>query len=277
MTEGTPAPIDRAALDRIIRRAAELQTAEREIGDSLSPDEVMALGREVGIPGRYLQQALLEERTRLASLTPAGTWERVVGPAQVAAQRVVRGDPESIEAGLLRWVEENELLCVLRQQPGRVTWEPLTGFQAAVRRSTAVFQGNKRPYTLSRADTVSATVLGLEPGWTHVALTATARKARSAHLGGGAAVAGAGALATVLMIVLGALVPVALIPAPLGLGIGYGVVRGYHPILTRLQLGLESALDSLEQRTPSAGRSPPERPARIIDLLASEIRKALKS
>jgi len=45
MTEGTPARIDRAALDRIIRRAAELQTAEREIGDSLSPDEVMALGR----------------------------------------------------------------------------------------------------------------------------------------------------------------------------------------------------------------------------------------
>ncbi len=276
MTEGTPARIDRAALDRIIRRAAELQTAEREIGDSLSPDDVMALGREVGIPGRYLQQALLEERTRLASLTPASVWERVAGPAQVAAQRVVRGDPDSVEASLLRWVEDNELLCILRQQPGRITWEPLTGFQAAVRRSTAAFQGNKRPFTLSRADTVSATVLGLEPGWTHVALIATARKARSAHLGGGVAVAGAGALAAILMIVLGAFVPVALIPAPVGLGIGYGVLRGYHPVLARLQLGLESALDSLEQRAPSSGRLPPQRPPRIIDLLASEIRKALK-
>jgi hypothetical protein len=277
MTEGTPARIDRAALDRIIRRAAELQTAEREIGDSLSPDEVMALGREVGIPGRYLQQALLEERTRLASLTPSGAWERVIGPTQVAAQRVVRGDPDGIEASLLRWMEENELLCVLRQQPGRITWEPLTGFQAAIRRSTAAFQGSKRPFTLSRADTVSATVLGLEPGWTHVALTATAHKARSALLGGGAAVAGAGALASILMIVLGAFVPVALIPAPVGLGIGYGVLRGYHPVVARLQLGLESALDSLEQRASSAGRLPPQRPPRIIDLLASEIRKALKS
>jgi hypothetical protein len=276
MTEGTPARIDRAALDRIIRRAAELQTAEREIGDSLSPDEVMALGREVGIPGRYLQQALLEERTRLASLTPAGAWERVIGPTQVGAQRVVRGDPDNIEASLLRWMEENELLCVLRQQPGRITWEPLTGFQAAIRRSTAAFQGSKRPFTLSRADTVSATVLGLEPGWTHVALTATARKARSALIGGGAAVAGAGALASILMIVLGAFVPVALIPAPVGLGIGYGVLRGYHPVVARLQLGLESALDSLEQRASSAGRLPPQRPPRIIDLLASEIRKALR-
>jgi hypothetical protein len=277
MTEGSPARIDRAALDRIIRRAAELQTAERDIGESLSPDQVMALGREVGIPGRYLQQALLEERTRLTTLSPAGTWERVIGPAQVSAQRVVRGDPDGIEAGLLRWMEENELLCVLRQQAGRITWEPLTGFQAAIRRSTAAFQGSKRPFTLSRADTVSATVVGLEPGWTHVALTATARKARSALLGGGAAVAGAGALASVLMIVLGAFVPVALIPAPLALGVGYGVLRGYHPVLSRLQLGLESALDSLERRAPSPGRLPPQRPPRIIDLLASEIRKALKS
>jgi hypothetical protein len=47
-------------------------------------------------------------------------------------------------------------------------------------------------------------------------------------------------------------------------------------VLARLQLGLESALDALEQRSPSSGRPPPPRPARIIDLLASEIRKALK-
>ena len=60
-----PARIDRAALERIIQRAAELQTAEREMGDSLTSDELIALGREVGIPGQYLQQAMLEERTRL--------------------------------------------------------------------------------------------------------------------------------------------------------------------------------------------------------------------
>ena len=65
MTEGLPAPIDRAALERIIQRAAELQTADREIGEGLTTDQVLELGREVGIPGRYLQQALLEERTRL--------------------------------------------------------------------------------------------------------------------------------------------------------------------------------------------------------------------
>ena len=83
MSEGTPVRIDRAALERIIQRAAELQTAERDIGDSLTPDEVMALGQEVGIPGRYLQQALLEERTRVAVVAPSGFWARAVGPGEV--------------------------------------------------------------------------------------------------------------------------------------------------------------------------------------------------
>jgi len=55
MSEGTPARIDRAALERIIQRAAELQTAEREMGDSLTSDELMALGREVGIPGQGVE------------------------------------------------------------------------------------------------------------------------------------------------------------------------------------------------------------------------------
>ena len=76
MGEGTPARIDRAALERIIQRAAELQTSDRDIGEELTPEQVLALGREVGIPGRYLQQALLEERTRVVAVRPAGR----VGP-----------------------------------------------------------------------------------------------------------------------------------------------------------------------------------------------------
>ena len=70
MPEGTPAGIDRPALERILQRAAELQAGERDIGHALSPDEVLALGREVGIPDRYLQQALLEERVRVDAGPP---------------------------------------------------------------------------------------------------------------------------------------------------------------------------------------------------------------
>src|SRR5690349_7458301 len=115
----TPERIDRAALERIIQRAAELQTADRDIAAYLSPAEVLALGREVGIPHRYLQQAMLEEQTRLPDQPETGVWDRVAGPAVVSTDRVIRGDPGMVERSLIRWMEQNELLAVQRQQPGR--------------------------------------------------------------------------------------------------------------------------------------------------------------
>jgi hypothetical protein len=277
MSEGGPARIDRAALERIIQRAAELQTTEREIGDSLTSDELMALGREVGIPGRYLQQALLEERTRLGTVGAAGLVQRVAGPGEIAAQRVVAGDQESIEQNLLRWIERNELFCVQRQQPGRITWEPIGGVQAAIRRSTAALGSGKRPFMLSRAATISATVVPLEPGYAHVTLTADTRTVRNEYLGAGAAFAGAGVAGTAILLALGALLPLALLPLPLALGLGYGIARRYGPAVSRIHLGLERALDFLEQGTSKAPQPLAERSAGILGLLADEVRKALKS
>jgi hypothetical protein len=276
MGEGTPARIDRAALERIIQRAAELQTANRDIGEELTPEQVLALGREVGIPGRYLQQALLEERTRVVAVRPAGTWDRIAGAAQVVAQRAVPGTVAAVEAALAEWMEEKELFCVQRQQPGRITWEPLGGMAAALRRSTAAFSRGSAAMMLARADTVSATILALETGWCHVVLTAETGTARSQFLGGGAAVVGAGAVGAGLMVVLGALVPVALIPVPVALGIGYGVARQYRSTLARIQLGLERALDQLEHGAAAVERQLPRRPAGLLGLLAEEIRRSLR-
>lgn len=276
MTKATPARIDRAALERIIQRAAELQTAERDTGDGLTSDELMALGREVGIPGQYLQQAMLEERTRLGSIEAAGLFERVTGPGEIAAQRVVRGDPAGVEQALLRWIEKNELLCVQRQQAGRITWEPIGGMQAAFRRSTAAFGSGKRPFMLSRVATVSATILPLESGYTHVSLSADTRKVRNEYVGAGAALAGAGVAGTAALVALGALLPLALLPLPVAFGFGYGVLRRFAPAVARIQLGLERALDFLEQGGATPQHQLPDRNAGILGLLADEVRKALK-
>jgi hypothetical protein len=276
MSEGVPARVDRTALERIIRRAAELQTAEREIGDTLTSDELISLGREVGIPVRYLQQAILEERTRLGSAGAAGILDRVAGPGEVTAQRVVSIEAETAERALVGWMERNELFCIQRQLPGRITWEPLSGFQAAVRRSAAAFGAGKRPFMLSRAGTVAATVLPLESGYSHVSLVADARTVRTEYLASGSAVTGVGAAGTATMIALGALLPVALIPLPLAMVGGYAILRRYRPAVSRIQLGLERALDSLED---GAGRRAPQLSERagLLGLLTDELRKALKS
>jgi hypothetical protein len=277
MSEVPPGQIDRAALERIIQRAAELQTAEREIGDTLTSDELLALGREVGIPVRYLQQALLEERTRVGSIAPAGLIERVAGPGQVTAQRVVPAEAEVVERQLVRWMETNELLCVQRAQPGRITWEPLGGFQAAFRRSTAAFRTGTPSFMLSRANTVSAALLPLESGYSHVTLAADARGVRSGYVGGSAALITSGAAGTALMVALGAMLPLALLPLPVAFGLGYSVVRRYGPAVERLQLGLERALDFLEQSAGKPQGQLPDRSVGIFGVLADEVRKALKS
>ena len=275
MSEAVPARVDRQALERIIKRAAELQTAEREIGDTLTSDELISLGREVGIPVRYLQQALLEERARSGQAGTPGILDRVAGPGEVTAQRVVSLDAEMVEQELIRWMEHNELFCIQRQQAGRITWEPLSGFQAAIRRSAAALGAGKRPFMLSRAATVTAAILPLESGYSHVTLVADTRKVRNEYLASSSAITGAGAVSTATMVALGALLPVALVPLPLALGVSYAVFRRYQPTVARIQLGLERTLDSLEKGRGRASSQLSER-AGLMGLLADELRRALK-
>jgi hypothetical protein len=275
MSEGSGSRIDRAALERIIQRAAELQTAEREIGDTLSSDELLALGREVGIPVRYIQQALLEERTRTGAVAPTGLFDRLAGPGQVTAHRVIPAEADVIEQSLTRWMEVNELLCVQRSRPGQITWEPVGGFQAAFRRSTAVLGAGTKSFMLSRASTVSAAILALEPGYSHVTLAADARNTRNGYVGGGAALITSGAASTAVLVALGAMLPLALLPLPVALGLGYTTVRRYAPAVERLKLGLERALDHLEQSAGKPQSRLPERSLGILGVL-EEVRKVLK-
>src|SRR5438552_4059649 len=95
------------------------------------------LGKDVGIPNRYLQQALLEEQTRTLVETGGGTgfWAWLTGPRSLAAQRVVPGDRVTVEQALARWMEEEESLQVKRRYPDHTTWEPKAGAVASIQRA----------------------------------------------------------------------------------------------------------------------------------------------
>jgi hypothetical protein len=276
MSDSPGRPIDRAALDRIIQRAAELQTADRDIADHLTPDEVLALGQEVGIPQRYLQQAMLEERTRLTDQVPIGVLDRLAGPGEVGAYRVVRGEPDGVERTLLRWVEQNELLTVQRQQPGRISWEPVRGIPAAIRRSTAALGSGSRLFMLSKAELVAATITPLDAGYCHVALRATVRSLRGAYLGGAAAALTAGIGSAAILATLSPFFAVALLPLPLALGLGYITARRFRPIAARTLLGLERVLDSLEGSGTKTVPQLPPRPPGLLDAILGEVRRSIE-
>ncbi len=273
MSEGRR--IDRAALERIMQRAAELQAAEADVGEGLTPEEVLALGRDVGIPGRYLQQAMLEQATAIVAPAEAGLLGRLVGPHQITAHRVVVGDPEDAARALIHWFDQNELLVVLRQQTGRVTFEPLGGMQAALRRGTAALSSSKPKFMLARTTEVSATFARLESGYCHVTLTADLAKARGGYLGGGVAFGAIGAAGAAIATVLSPFAVVAAVPLLLGGVIGWAVLRGYRPLVDRARLGLERALDYLERGGIKPGHQLPPRSGGLLETIAGELRKAL--
>jgi hypothetical protein len=271
MAERTPVRFDQAMLERVLQRAAELSASEHDVGSQLSSEEILALGKEVGIPERHLRQAMLEVQSAPEPQGEPGVLDQLVGPARVQAQRVIGLETEAIERFLLRHMDE-EAFRVQRQLPGRITWEPGTGWQAFMRRTMT----GQRPLMLQRASLVAATVTPLEPGFAHVSLTAELRQVRASYLGGGAALGSTGVAATAAMLALGAFVPVALAPLPLALGLGWGVSRLYRPVAQRTALGLEVALDLLERGSARPAHTLPPRAAGLIGQIAGEIRRAIE-
>src|SRR5260370_7967173 len=129
--------ISREALERIIQRAAELQAAERDIGDGLTEQELLALGQDVGIPAPYLKRALLAEQTRSAVAEARGVVAWLAGPAHLAAERVVAGDAGAVDRALTAWMEREESLQGKRRHSDRTTWEPRVGAFPPIHRPLA--------------------------------------------------------------------------------------------------------------------------------------------
>src|SRR5216683_2241098 len=201
--------IRREALERIIHRAAELQAGEHDIGEGLTEPDVLALGQEVGIPPRYLRQALLEERTRSGVAPEHGVVAWVAGPMALTADRVVPGDAAALECVLTGWMEREESLQVKRRQPDRTSWEPRVGAVASIQRALGA---GGRSFVLAHATEVAAQVVALEPGFCHVRLTANVRGQRTRRLWGAASLVGFGAALAAVIPALGVLGPWALLP-----------------------------------------------------------------
>jgi hypothetical protein len=141
----------------------------------------------------------------------------------------------------------------------------------------ATFDSARARFMLARADTVRAAITPLEPGYCHVALNASLREARGGHVGGSAGFVTVGLVGSAVLLALGALPLVAIVPVPLGLGLGWSITRRYRPVAERVQLGLERALDHVEGVGVRPTHELPPRTMGILNLIAGEVRKALAS
>lgn len=252
--------IGREALERIIQRAAELQTGERDIGEGLTEPELLALGQDVGIPARYLRQALLEERIRGAVPQPGGLWAWLAGPSGVPTGRVVPGDRSTVERALEHWLQEEELLQMKRRFPDRTTWEPKVGAFASIQRA---LRARGRVYALAHADEVAGQVTPLESGHCYVQLLAEVRSQRHNRLVGAACTLGAGIVMVAAAAPLNWLAPALYVTASVVVLVAFSILRRHRAENAKIQVALDQVLDRLEhgeirpdQRLPGPQASP---------------------
>ncbi|HUQ20550.1 MAG TPA: hypothetical protein VM099_13125 [Gemmatimonadaceae bacterium] len=244
-------PLDRATIERVLARAAELQPTGDDGESNLSESQLLEIGKEVGISQTTLTQALAEERSRVAVPEDQSVLSSITGPAAATASRAIRGTPIEILATIDAWMQRDECLQVQRRFPDRITWEPKAGWLGVIQRGLNV---NGRGYHLCRATQVAATVVDLGDGRVLVRLDADLSESRNAKLKTGAGIVtggifGAGALggsallAHVAVLAAGGL---AAIPLLIGAGIAYQIGKSHRALITRAQLALEQTLDRLE-------------------------------
>jgi hypothetical protein len=264
--------IDRAALERIIRRAAEIHASERDIGDGLTESELMSLGRDVGIPDRYLRQALFEERSDASLQHEPGLAAWLAGPRRVVAQRSVPGNADKVRAALNHWMTERELLTVKRRFPDSTTWEPRRDIFSSLKRDLGV---GGRPYRLARAREIAGQVSPLDQERCHVHIVADLSNTRRSHIGGGATLAASGALATTIGITLGVMLPVAVVPAGVGMIAGAALARRRLSQVEAVHVSLEQILDRLEHGELKAPEDDDRVGNGVIERLTGELRRGL--
>jgi hypothetical protein len=243
--------LPRTALERVLARAAELQTTtSTEPGEVISEERLVEIAGEVGLDVAHVRQAIAEERAQLTVKDPGtGMLLASLGPAVVSAQRTVTGTPDDILRRLEAWLPRNEFLTPVRRAGDRMVWEPRRDPVGNVLRSLG---GGGRRFVISatRIDD-GRTVLRFD------AIMDGAR--RQARLATG--IVGAMALLLLLltavpMFALALVLPQVALVSTVVLGLlgiagtaltWFGLKKGFRTLLGRVQTRLELLLDEEQQ------------------------------
>lgn len=245
-------PIASADLERIIGRAAELQAAAGEQrAEYLDADEIVRIGREVGLDARHVRQALAELRAdALLPEPPRGRAAaiRLWGASAVRSSRVVPGDAAAVQSRVEAHLRDRESLREMRRRPGRSVWEPSSSFLSKMERGLDL---SGRGYLLADARRLELAVAPLEPGWCLVTLIADLGNLRARHVAGWFG----GSLPFFGIAALGLVLSAGLPPVGAGLlalaasggaaAVGPGFTYGRRR--QRIALALAGLLDRLEQ------------------------------
>jgi len=250
--KGSNRHVSRREFEEVMRRASELAAHDPE-GDerAMSEDEVLRIGREVGLPEAHVRRALVDVRT----VAPAARGVAgFLGWTQVRAAREVPGSQKEVAAQLDEFLVAGQLLQAVRRGKGILVYRPAVDWVSQVARAASstsrsffVASAKHVEVHLSEAGSQGENTLveiEVDPGirGDHMA---------GAILGGLAAGAGGG---------IGVAFALGAIGGPLGVAIVAGVMAGtgaagsvawltsrnYQNKIMEVQMEVEGILDRLE-------------------------------
>jgi hypothetical protein len=235
--------LDRATVDRVLRRASELSDddddePELRLG-SVSERALLEAAVEAGIPAQAVRRALAEER--LDPMPRRRPGDRIVGSAVVAVDAEVDGSPAMVLNRLDAWFVEGHHLRRDRLRNGRGVWTKRPGLVGRTIRSVRYATGEGR---LGRVRSVRASTGDTGIGTTMVRVEVDQDRARRTAASGAAA-AGAATLGGVVLAVVAG--PVALIAVPIGLAAGVVAASGGRSHATAVAREVDRVLDSVDQ------------------------------
>ncbi|MFN8666926.1 MAG: hypothetical protein U0164_06935 [Gemmatimonadaceae bacterium] len=251
---GQVAPqLDRAALERVLARAAELQAGQSEPAEQMSEAQLIEVGNEVGISAEHVRLALAEERTRVAVPEAKGVIGGLFGAEVVTASRVVNGQATDLLGRIDDWMQREESLRAKRRFNDRLTWEARRDLVGQLAQG---FNLGGRAYSLTSSNEVGATVVQVDAQRCIVRLDASFAESRRNYVIGGSIAAGGGVLGLGGVMAVAAMIPegsllfgalLGLVPALGGGAITYAVAATHRKKVERAQLALEQVLDRLER------------------------------
>jgi hypothetical protein len=237
--------LDRAALERVLARAAELQSLDTgESGTLMTDDQILELGKEVGLAPETIRQAIAEERGKVVLRDERGMLGSWFGAATISAARVVTGTTPGILEALDTVMRGNLPFDISRRFPDRMQWAPRRGFLDIMR---SQLSRNVEGADLRFAEEVAASVVPVDEQRVLVRMDALLTESRRQAVSTTAVTTVGSAVLGFAIAITGAGIPLAIPVFGVGTAAGSLFARDrYRRSAVRVGIALEQLLDRLE-------------------------------
>lgn len=246
--------LDREAVDRILARAHQLESAAPSPDSTgVEPDTLIAAAAEVGIDPNAVRDSLAIERLSIAS-PPGRRFDRLAGAGQIVIEREIDLTVDQVLSGLEAWLTSLHRLLCDRRSDGSLFARRRSDTSAKVGRMLSTARGEGRLAATSLIVEAVPQTVGTSPARprTLVRVSADRSNPRQARLVCGGSIAGVGVASGAAATGAEVLIAFPAVALPLSV-VGYAVARSGRGHADRLELELERLLSRVERGEQPTG------------------------